>query len=95
VSVAASMLKSAAVTWAARVLSALLLGGLVGCSGGPCLATRSAILGLDAGQVQCARPEDCPLSRNTYCTETGDPYLPTQSCVRCETSLCWTFVCPG
>jgi hypothetical protein len=95
--VEASVLKSAAVRWAAWVLSScLLLTGLVGCNGGSCPAVRSAILGLDAGQVRCDRAENCPRSSNAaICTETGEPNLPTQSCVRCEATLCWLYACSG
>jgi len=67
---------------------------LLGCDGGPCKATASAILGLDGGQVICARPEDCPLTGSVaICADTGEPNLPTQSCVRCEQTLCVKYAC--
>jgi hypothetical protein len=69
---------------------------LQGCDGGPCKAKRSAIPGLDAGQVSCVRAEDCPLSSNVaVCADTGEPSLPTQSCVRCEETKCWLYACSG
>ena len=73
------------------ILAALLL---LGCDGGPCKATRSAITGLDGGQVRCSRPEDCPLTSNlAICADTGEPNLPTQSCVRCDETLCVKYSC--
>jgi len=75
----------------AAFLAALLL---LGCDGGPCKATKSAVTGLDGGQVLCVRPEDCPLTGNlAICADTSEPNLPTQSCVRCEQTLCEKYAC--
>lgn len=73
------------------ILAAVLL---LGCDGGPCKATTSAVTGLDAGQVRCVRPEDCPLTGNlAVCGDTSEPNLPTTSCVRCEQTLCVKYAC--
>lgn len=40
------------------------------------------------------RPEDCPLTGNlAICADTSEPNLPTQSCVRCEQTLCVKYAC--
>ncbi len=73
------------------ILAAVLL---LGCDGGPCKATVSAVTGLDGGQVRCVAPEDCPLTGTVaICGDTGDPYLPTQACIRCDQSLCVKYAC--
>jgi hypothetical protein len=79
-----------------RVVPGAILAGalLLGCDGGPCKATVSAVVGLDGGQVRCVRPEDCPLTGNlAVCADTGEPNLPTQSCVRCEQIQCVKYAC--
>ena len=77
------------------MLGALLVAVMAsGCEGGSCKAVKSAINGLDGGQVRCVRPEDCPLSNNAaVCADTGEPSLPTQQCVRCEETECWLYAC--
>jgi len=76
----------------ASILAAVFL---LGCDGGRCNATVSAVTGLDAGQVRCVRPEDCPLTGNLLvCADTSEPSLPSQSCVRCEELLCVKYACP-
>ena len=74
---------------------AILAGALLlGCDGGPCKTTVSAVRGLDGGQVHCVRPEDCPLSGNLLvCADSTEPNLPTQACVRCEQTQCVKYVC--
>ncbi len=79
-----------------RVFQGAILAGvlLLGCDGGPCKATVSAIVGLDGGQVRCAAPEDCPLTASVaICVDTGEPNLPTQTCVRCEQTRCMKYSC--
>ena len=89
------VLKCCAVRLRGLVRVSILAGVLLlGCDGGPCKATVSAVVGLDGGQVRCVRPEDCPLSGNVaICADTGEPNLPTQSCVRCEQTLCVKYAC--
>ena len=75
----------------AAFLAAVLL---LGCDGGPCKATTSAVTGLDGGQVRCVRPEDCPLTGNlAVCGDSSEPNLPEQSCVRCNQTLCVKYTC--
>jgi hypothetical protein len=75
----------------AAILAAVLL---LGCDGGRCNATVSAVTGLDAGQVSCVRAEDCPLTANLLvCADSSEPSRPTQSCVRCEQTLCVKYAC--
>ena len=89
------MLKCSAVRPRCVVQGAFLAAVLLlGCDGGPCKATKSAVTGLDGGQVRCVRPEDCPLTGNlAICADTSEPNLPTQSCVRCEQTLCVKYAC--
>jgi hypothetical protein len=89
------VLKCCAVRLRGVVLRAILAGVLLlGCDGGPCKATVSAVTGLDGGQVRCVQPEDCPLSGNVaICADTGEPNLPTQACVRCEQTECVKYAC--
>ena len=90
------MFKSGAVRSRCAALAAFLAAALLlGCDGGPCKATTSAVTGLDGGQVHCVRPEDCPLSGNlAVCGDTSEPNLRGTSCVRCEQSLCVKYSCP-
>ena len=89
------VLKSRAVRPRCVPLAALLAAALLlGCDGGSCKATKSALTGLDGGQVRCVRPEDCPLTGNlAVCGDTSEPNLPTTSCVRCEQTLCVKYAC--
>ena len=79
-----------------RVVQGAILAGvlLLGCDGGPCKASVSAVVGLDGGQVRCVAPEDCPLTGSlAICADTGEPNLPTQSCVRCAQTQCMKYSC--
>jgi hypothetical protein len=89
------VLKCRAVRSRRAVQGAILAAALLlGCDGGPCKASVSAVTGLDGGQVRCVRPEDCPLTSNVaICADTGEPTLPTQSCVRCEQTQCVKYAC--
>jgi hypothetical protein len=89
------VLKSSAVRSRCVALAAFLAAVVfLGCDGGPCKATSSAVTGLDGGQVRCVRPEDCPLSENLLvCGDTSEPNRPNTACVRCEQTLCVKFVC--